>query len=95
MSRCLELAAKGKGFVSPNPMVGCVIVRDGEVLSEGYHSEFGGPHAEVAAMQSVDDLTGATLYVNLIPCCHEGKTPPCTELIIQSAIKHEIGRAHV
>lgn len=89
MQRCLELAAKGLGEVAPNPMVGCVIVRDGEVISEGYHRVFGGPHAEPNAISGVSDdlLQGAELYVNLEPCSHYGKTPPCADLIISKGIK--------
>ena len=90
MSRALSLAAEGIGYVAPNPMVGCVLVANGEVIGEGFHQAFGGPHAEVNAIRSVSDsdlLTKSTLYVNLEPCNHYGKTPPCTELILQSGIK--------
>jgi diaminohydroxyphosphoribosylaminopyrimidine deaminase / 5-amino-6-(5-phosphoribosylamino)uracil reductase len=89
MKRCLELAAKGIGHVAPNPMVGCVIVHEGKIIGEGYHKHFGGPHAEVEAINSVQDtslLSHSTLYVNLEPCCHHGKTPPCTDLIIKHGI---------
>ncbi|QDS92699.1 Riboflavin biosynthesis protein RibD [Roseimaritima multifibrata] len=88
MTRALQLAAKGEGSVEPNPMVGCVIVKDGQVVGEGYHAKFGGPHAERAAFASVADkqaIAGATWYVTLEPCCHTGKTPPCTDIILQSA----------
>lgn len=89
MSRCLNLAAQGRGHVSPNPMVGAVLVHQGRILSEGYHAELGGPHAEVQAMSRVSDpdlLAGSTLYVNLEPCNHHGKTPPCTDRILEYGI---------
>ncbi|ASQ90733.1 riboflavin biosynthesis protein RibD [Prosthecochloris sp. GSB1] len=89
MSRCLELAVKGAGFVSPNPMVGSVIVCDGRIVGEGFHQRFGGPHAEVNAIASVTDqdvLRRSTLYVNLEPCSHYGKTPPCSDLIVERGI---------
>lgn len=91
MKRCLELASKGWGKVSPNPMVGAVIVHAGKIIGEGYHQGYGKPHAEVQAIASVQDpslLKESTLYVNLEPCNHHGKTPPCTELIL----KHAIGK---
>ncbi len=80
------------GAVKPNPVVGAVVARDGEVLGEGWHEEFGGVHAEVNAIEAcgVADLSGATLYVSLEPCCHEGKTPPCTDAILQAGIKRVI-----
>jgi diaminohydroxyphosphoribosylaminopyrimidine deaminase/5-amino-6-(5-phosphoribosylamino)uracil reductase len=87
--RCLTLAAKGLGYVAPNPLVGAVLVVDNRIIGEGYHKNFGGPHAEVYAIQSVKDqslLKKATLYVNLEPCSHHGKTPPCTDLIIEKKI---------
>ena len=89
MQRCFELAEKGLGKVAPNPMVGCVIVKDGKVVGEGFHERFGQNHAEVNALESVDDiadLKGAELYVNLEPCVHHGKTPPCVDKIIESGI---------
>jgi diaminohydroxyphosphoribosylaminopyrimidine deaminase/5-amino-6-(5-phosphoribosylamino)uracil reductase len=89
MRRALELAVKGAGNVSPNPMVGCVIVYNGEIIGEGYHQKFGGPHAEVHAIASVADdkvLCHSTLYVTLEPCSHFGKTPPCCDLIIEKRI---------
>ena len=93
MERCLELARKGAGTVSPNPMVGALLVGpDGTVLGEGAHRIYGGPHAEARAIRSVeqrhspDALRDATLYVNLEPCSHHGKTPPCTNLIIEKGI---------
>lgn len=89
MQRCLALAAKGIGHVAPNPMVGCVIVYEGRIIGEGYHQQYGGPHAEVNAVNSVADeslLQHATLYVNLEPCSHYGKTPPCANLIVAKKI---------
>ena len=93
MSRCLELAQQGAGYVSPNPMVGCVVIgQDGELLGEGWHQSYGGPHAERNAIEdaekkhSPDALRHATLYVNLEPCSHFGKTPPCAHLILEKGI---------
>ncbi len=88
LARAIELAGRGVGAVKPNPVVGAVIARDGEVLGEGWHERFGAAHAEVNAIEAcgLADLTGATLYVSLEPCCHEGKTPPCTEAIVQAGI---------
>jgi len=83
MRRALDLAALGRGRTSPNPMVGCVIVRDGQVIGEGYHAKAGEPHAEVNASASAGDIGGATVYVTLEPCCFQGKTPPCTDLLIK------------
>ena len=89
MQRCLDLAAKGIGHVAPNPMVGCVIVYEDRIIGEGYHQQYGGPHAEVNAINSVADeslLQHSTLYVNLEPCSHYGKTPPCANLIVTKKI---------
>jgi diaminohydroxyphosphoribosylaminopyrimidine deaminase / 5-amino-6-(5-phosphoribosylamino)uracil reductase len=88
IARAIDLARRGTGAVKPNPVVGAVIARDGEVLGEGWHKEYGGAHAEVNAIEAcgLADLTGATLYVSLEPCCHEGKTPPCTDAILQAGI---------
>ena len=89
MQRCLELALLGMGDVAPNPMVGCIIVYNGVIIGEGYHQKFGGPHAEVNAINSVRDpelLIQSTLYVSLEPCAHYGKTPPCSDLIIEHRI---------
>lgn len=89
MSRCLQLAQNGFGRVTPNPMVGCVIVHNGKIIGEGYHRHFGRPHAEVNAINSVQNkalLRESTLYVNLEPCAHYGKTPPCANLIVQHQI---------
>jgi diaminohydroxyphosphoribosylaminopyrimidine deaminase/5-amino-6-(5-phosphoribosylamino)uracil reductase len=89
LERAIELARNGVGAVKPNPVVGAVVARDGEVLGEGWHEEFGGVHAEINAIEAcgVADLSGATLYVSLEPCCHEGKTPPCTDAILQAGIR--------
>lgn len=88
LDRAIDLAALGGSRVSPNPRVGAVIVRDGRVLGEGYHQEAGGAHAEVAAILSAgdQDLSGATIYVSLEPCCHHGRTPPCTDAIREAGI---------
>lgn len=89
MARCLQLAANGKGWVSPNPMVGAVVVCDGKIIGEGFHSEYGKAHAEVNAINSVKEkslLSRSTIYVSLEPCSHYGKTPPCSQLIIDSKI---------
>jgi diaminohydroxyphosphoribosylaminopyrimidine deaminase / 5-amino-6-(5-phosphoribosylamino)uracil reductase len=88
LARAIELAEQGRGQVSPNPLVGAVLVKEGEVLGEGWHATFGGAHAEreaIAAAAGVD-LRGATMYVSLEPCCHQGKTPPCTEAIVEEGI---------
>ncbi|HWX46318.1 MAG TPA: bifunctional diaminohydroxyphosphoribosylaminopyrimidine deaminase/5-amino-6-(5-phosphoribosylamino)uracil reductase RibD [Solirubrobacteraceae bacterium] len=92
LARAIELAGRGVGAVKPNPAVGAVIAHDGEVLGEGWHERFGAAHAEVNAIEDcgMADLTGATLYVSLEPCCHEGKTPPCTEAIVQSGIRRVV-----
>jgi diaminohydroxyphosphoribosylaminopyrimidine deaminase/5-amino-6-(5-phosphoribosylamino)uracil reductase len=95
MLRCLALAEKGRGQVAPNPLVGCVVAVGDRILGEGYHMAFGGPHAEVHALDAitVEDqalLPEATLYVNLEPCDHQGKTPPCTEKILASGIRHVV-----
>ncbi|GIX46819.1 MAG: riboflavin biosynthesis protein RibD [Candidatus Tectimicrobiota bacterium] len=91
MRRALALAVRGTGWVSPNPLVGCVIVRGGEIVGEGYHQRFGGPHAEVYALQQAGERArGADLYVNLEPCCHQGKTPPCVEAIVQAGVRRVV-----
>jgi diaminohydroxyphosphoribosylaminopyrimidine deaminase/5-amino-6-(5-phosphoribosylamino)uracil reductase len=93
MKRCFALAEKGIGRVAPNPMVGCVIVHNDNIIGEGFHRQFGEAHAEVNAINSVTDksvLREATLYVNLEPCAHFGKTPPCANLIIQYKIKQVV-----
>jgi diaminohydroxyphosphoribosylaminopyrimidine deaminase / 5-amino-6-(5-phosphoribosylamino)uracil reductase len=92
MKLAVALARKGRGYVSPNPMVGAVIVKNGRIISRGYHQRFGGNHAEINALKNTsEDVAGSTLYVTLEPCCHEGKTPPCTE----SILKHKIARVVV
>lgn len=92
LARAIDLARRGCGRVSPNPLVGAVIGRQDEVLGEGFHQAVGGPHAEVEAIRSADgsDLTGATLYVSLEPCCHQGRTPPCTDAIRQAGIERVV-----
>ncbi|MCS7053466.1 MAG: bifunctional diaminohydroxyphosphoribosylaminopyrimidine deaminase/5-amino-6-(5-phosphoribosylamino)uracil reductase RibD [Ignavibacterium sp.] len=85
---CIDLAKNGAGFVSPNPLVGCVIVKDDRIIGQGYHKKYGDNHAEVNAIYSAkESLTDAVLYVNLEPCVHFGKTPPCVDKIIESGIK--------
>ena len=87
MRRAIALAKQGGGFVHPNPLVGCVVVKDGQVIAEGYHEKYGEFHAERNALTRCKaDTAGATLYVTLEPCCHYGKTPPCTEIIIEKGI---------
>lgn len=89
MQRAIELAPLGLGSVSPNPLVGCVIVKDGRIIGEGWHRIFGEAHAEVNALRSVEDpadLAGATVYVTLEPCSHTGKTPPCADLLIEKKV---------
>jgi diaminohydroxyphosphoribosylaminopyrimidine deaminase/5-amino-6-(5-phosphoribosylamino)uracil reductase len=92
LARAIELAQHGAGTVKPNPLVGAVVVRDGEVLGEGWHERYGEAHAEVNAIAACGpaDLTGATLYVSLEPCCHEGHTPPCTEAILMAGISRVV-----
>jgi diaminohydroxyphosphoribosylaminopyrimidine deaminase/5-amino-6-(5-phosphoribosylamino)uracil reductase len=89
MKMALKLAQKGRGYVSPNPLVGAVIVKEGRIIGLGYHKRYGGNHAEINALNNAsEDVAGSTLYVTLEPCCHEGKTPPC----IDSITKHKIAR---
>lgn len=93
LKRALKIAARGRGSVSPNPLVGAVLVgANGQPISVGWHSLFGGDHAEIVAIQNapMGSTAGATLYVNLEPCCHQGKTPPCTEAILKAGIKRVI-----
>ncbi len=92
LARAIELAERGRGVVKPNPVVGAVIARDGEVLGEGWHERYGGAHAEVNAIEAcgLTELGEATLYVSLEPCCHEGKTPPCTDAILQAGIRRVV-----
>lgn len=87
MARALQLALRGAGHTRPNPMVGAVLVKDGRIIGEGWHKQYGGPHAEVNAFASAtEDPEGATLYVGLEPCSHYGKTPPCADLIIRKKV---------
>ncbi|HTZ86957.1 MAG TPA: bifunctional diaminohydroxyphosphoribosylaminopyrimidine deaminase/5-amino-6-(5-phosphoribosylamino)uracil reductase RibD [Solirubrobacteraceae bacterium] len=92
LARAIELAGRGAGEVKPNPVVGAVIARGEEVLGEGWHERYGAAHAEVNAIEAcgLEDLSDTTLYVSLEPCCHEGKTPPCTEAILQAGIKRVV-----
>jgi diaminohydroxyphosphoribosylaminopyrimidine deaminase/5-amino-6-(5-phosphoribosylamino)uracil reductase len=93
MQRCIDLARMGQGFVSPNPMVGAVLVHEGKIVGEGYHRRFGEAHAEVNAIASVKDpsiLSECTIYVNLEPCAHHGKTPPCANLLIEKKLKRVV-----
>lgn len=87
MERAFELSKRGIGFTRPNPLVGAVIVKDGEAIGEGYHEYFGGPHAEINAINNAkEDVKGAAMYVTLEPCSHYGKTPPCAKAIVESGI---------
>jgi diaminohydroxyphosphoribosylaminopyrimidine deaminase/5-amino-6-(5-phosphoribosylamino)uracil reductase len=91
MARALQLAAEGQGAVEPNPMVGCVIVQGDRVLGEGYHTRHGGPHAEIQALHACGSTAdGATMVVTLEPCCHHGKTPPCTDAILRAGIRRVV-----
>lgn len=91
MMRALELAGKAAGRTSPNPLVGAVVVKENKIIGEGYHQKAGTPHAEIHALNAAcSDAAGATLYVSLEPCCHYGKTPPCTEAIINAGIKRVV-----
>ena len=88
MQHAIDLAWRGQGLVEPNPMVGCVIASpDGNIVGEGWHQKFGGPHAEVFALQTAGERARrATAYVTLEPCCHHGKTPPCSEALIAAGV---------
>ena len=91
MEIALDLARKGEGAVNPNPITGAVVVKNGVIIGRGYHKAFGGPHAEVFALEEAgENAHGATLYVTLEPCCHHGKTPPCTRLIVDAGIKRAV-----
>lgn len=91
MQRALELAQRGEGRVEPNPMVGTLVVKDGQIVGQGYHQQYGGPHAEVHALADAGEAArGATLYVTLEPCCHAGKTPPCTDAILRAGIRRVV-----
>lgn len=87
----LTLARRGRGYVEPNPMVGAVVVRDGRIIGEGYHRRFGGSHAEIHALRAAGSAArGSTLYVTLEPCCHHGKTPPCTRAVIEAGVSRVV-----
>jgi diaminohydroxyphosphoribosylaminopyrimidine deaminase / 5-amino-6-(5-phosphoribosylamino)uracil reductase len=89
--RALELAVRGQGTVEPNPMVGCVVAQGAEIIGEGFHRRFGGPHAEVEALRIAGNrAAGATLYVTLEPCCHQGKTPPCTKALLTAGVRRVV-----
>ena len=93
MSRCIQLAKLGKGNVAPNPMVGAVIVHEGKIIGEGYHQKYAEAHAEVNAVNSVEDkslLPFSTIYVSLEPCSHHGKTPPCADLLVAKQFKRVV-----
>ena len=101
MQRAISLAKRGTGKVNPNPLVGAVIVKNGEIIGEGWHEQYGGLHAErnaiknfeervISGKNAKEDIAGATMYVTLEPCCHYGKTPPCTEAIIENGIKRVV-----
>jgi len=87
----VEIAKKGMGNVSPNPLVGCVIIKNDRIIGAGYHERYGGPHAEINAINSAaENVEGSTLYINLEPCSHYGKTPPCTDRLIECKIKRVV-----
>lgn len=94
MARALELAERGRGFVTPNPRVGAVLVRDGQIVAEGWHKVFGGPHAEVECLREAEergiDPAGATMYVTLEPCNHFGKTPPCSRTVLEAGVSRVV-----
>ncbi len=91
LDKAIKLAGRGRGSVEPNPAVGAVLVKNGRIIARGYHKTFGGPHAEINAIRNAkkrsQQIKGATLYVTLEPCCHTGKTPPCTQAVIAEGIK--------
>src|SRR5258708_35752827 len=87
MQRALELAERGRGYVEANPLVGAVVVQGGQIVGEGWHRKYGEAHAEVNALAAAGEAArGATLYVTLEPCCHHGKTPPCTDAILRAGV---------
>src|SRR5262245_6389393 len=91
MARALELAEAGRGHVEPNPLVGAVVVADDRAVGEGWHQRYGGPHAEVVALAAAGERArGATLYVTLEPCCHHGKTPPCTDAVLRASVRRVV-----
>src|SRR5438128_11419396 len=94
MRRALELAERGRGLTSPNPMVGAVVARNGEIVGEGFHARAGGPHAEIVALEAAGGRArGATLYVTLEPCNHAGRTPPCVPAIFAAGITRVVAAA--
>ena len=94
MKKALTLAENGRGFTSPNPLVGCVIVKENKIIGEGYHHKFGNPHAEIEAINNAlslgNNIEGSCLYVNLEPCSHYGKTPPCAERLVKEKISRVV-----
>ena len=95
MRKALKLACKGEGMVSPNPLVGAILLKNGQIIGVGYHKKYGGDHAEIVAMQEARrkgvDISGSVLYSTLEPCCHTDKqTPPCVKAIIESKIKQVV-----
>ena len=91
MLRAIELAKRGEGYTSPNPLVGAIIVKDNRILAEGFHEKYGELHAERNAILNLrEDAHGATIYVTLEPCCHHGKQPPCTEAILECGISRVV-----
>src|ERR671936_489734 len=91
MQRALALAERGRGMVEPNPLVGAVVVRDNRLVGEGWHQRYGEAHAEVNALAAAGGAArGATLYVTLEPCCHHGKTPPCTDAVLRAGIRRVV-----
>jgi len=93
LERCIELAERGARTAAPNPLVGCVIVRDGEVIGEGWHERPGTPHAERAALAAAGDAAGATAYVSLEPCAHHGRTPPCADALVEVGVARVVAAA--
>ena len=90
LARCLELAERGRRTAAPNPVVGSVVVRDGSVTGEGWHERPGGPHAEIMALRTAGDAAGATVYTNLEPCSHHGRTPPCADALIAARVRRVV-----
>src|SRR5437660_7897037 len=91
MRRALELAERGRGYVEPNPLVGAVLVQGGRMVGEGWHRRYGEAHAEVNALAEAGEAArGATLYVTLEPCCHHGKTPPCTDAVLRAGVRRVV-----
>src|SRR5437762_8828099 len=91
MQRALELAERGRGYVEPNPLVGAVVLRGGQIVGEGWHRKFGEAHAEANALAAAGEAArGATLYLTLEPCCHHGKTPPCTDAVLRAGVQRVV-----